>query len=88
MNAPTERAMEFFEKDSEAAMMLKQMLESGKPARAIAENLREYMKELNQFELVAIYLALEVPVLDATDFDEIANRALCDWYGAHSDYNL
>ena len=86
-NDPTQKAMEFFFRDDEAQKMLNELLESGKPARTIAEALHEYMNQLNRFELMAIYHQLMVHVIEATDWDEVANRALCDWYGAHSDNN-
>lgn len=87
MNEPTERALDFFYKDEEAQKVLNKLLESGKPARVIATTLQEYMNQLNRFELMAIYLKLTVHVIEATDWDELANRTLCDWYGAHSDNN-
>jgi hypothetical protein len=84
-NDSTQKAIEFFYRDDEAQKMLNELLESGKPARVIAETLHEYMSQLNRFELMAIYLRLMVPVLEATDWDEVANRALCDWHGARTD---
>jgi hypothetical protein len=83
----TEKAMEFFSHDDEAQKMLNELLESGKPASVIAEALQEYMNQLNRFELMGVYHQLQVHVVEATDWDEVANRALCDWYGAHTDNN-
>jgi hypothetical protein len=87
MTKITEKAMEFFYRDDEASKMLNALLEDGKPCRVIAAALEEYMNQLNRFELMGIYHQLQVHVVDATDWDEVANRALCDWYGAHSDNN-
>jgi hypothetical protein len=87
MNKVTEKAMDFFYKDDEASKVLKNLLDSGKPCRVIAQELADYIKQLNKFELMAIYHQLEVSVTDATDWDEVANFALCEWYGAHSDNN-
>jgi hypothetical protein len=86
-NQVTEKAMDFFYRDDEASKMLNELLESGKPARVIAEALQQYMNQLNRFELMGVYHQLQVHVIEATDWDEVANRALCDWYGAHSDNN-
>ena len=86
-NRVTEKAMEFFWHDDEAQQMLNELLESGKPARVIAEALQEYTNQLNRFELMGVYHQLQVHVVEATDWDEVANRALCDWYGAHTDNN-
>ena len=87
MNKITENAYDFFYKDEEAQRALKEMLESGKPGRVISDQMREYVSQLNKFMLIAIYSRLEVDVLEATDWDELANRAICDWYGAHTDNN-
>jgi len=84
-NQPTEKALEFFYRDADASNFINGLLEAGKPARTIAEALMEYMNQLNKFELMAVYHQLMVHVVEATDWDEVANRALCDWYGAHSD---
>lgn len=84
-NDPTQKAIEFFYRDDEAQKMLNELLESGKPATVIAEALHEYMNQLNRFELMAIYQQLMVHVIEATDWDEVANHALCDWYGARTD---
>jgi len=84
-NQPTEKALEFFYRDADASNFINGLLEAGKPARTIAEALQEYMNQMNKFELMAIYHQLMVHVVEATDWDEVANRALCDWYGAHTD---
>lgn len=86
-NKVTEKAMEFFWHDEDAQRMLNELLESGKPARVIADAMENYMNQLNRFELMGVYHQLQVHVVEATDWDEVANRALCDWYGAHSDNN-
>ena len=85
MNRPTEKALDFFYRDDDATKLLNELLESGKPAKVIADHLRQYMDQLNRFELMGVYHELMVHVIEATDWDEIANRALCDWYGAHTD---
>ena len=88
MNKITEKALDFFYHDEDAAKALNEMLESGKPCSVIANQLEEYMNQLNRFELMGIYHQLQVHVIEATDWNELANRVLCDWYGAHSDNNV
>jgi len=87
MTSETEKALDFFYRDEDALKLVNEMLESGKPCRVIAASLHEYMNQLSKFELMAIYHRLMVDVVEATDWDEVANRMLCDWYGAHSDNN-
>lgn len=87
MTSDTERAINFFYRDDDANKLLNELLESGKPCSVIADSLQEYMNQLNRFELMAVYHRLMVDVVEATDWNEIANHVLCDWYGAHTDNN-
>jgi hypothetical protein len=87
MNNTTQDAYQFFMKDEEAYKALSKLLESGETGQVISNEMREYVSRLNKFMLIAIYSRLEVDVVDATDWDELANRAICDWYGAHTDNN-
>ena len=87
MNNVTQNAYQFFMKDEEAYKALSKLLESGETGQAISDQMREYVSRLNKFMLIAIYSRLEVDVVEATDWDELANRAICDWYGAHTDNN-
>ena len=87
MNNVTQNAYQFFMKDEEAYKALSKLLESGETGQAISNEMREYVSRLNKFMLIAIYSRLEVDVVEATDWDELANRAICDWYGAHTDNN-
>jgi hypothetical protein len=87
MNNVTQDAYQFFMKDEEAYKALSKLLESGETGQVISSKMREYVSQLNKFMLIAIYSRLEIDVVDATDWDELANRAICDWYGAHTDNN-
>jgi hypothetical protein len=87
MNNVTQNAYQFFMKDEEAYKALSKLLESGETGQVISNEMREYVSRLNKFMLIAIYSRLEVDVVEATDWDELANRAICDWYGAHTDNN-
>ena len=87
MNNVTQNAYQFFMKDEEAYKALSKLLESGETGQTISDEMREYVSRLNKFMLIAIYSRLEVDVVEATDWDELANRAICDWYGAHTDNN-
>ena len=87
MNNVTQNAYQFFMKDEEAYKELSKLLESGETGQVISNEMREYVSRLNKFMLIAIYSRLEVDVVEATDWDELANRAICDWYGAHTDNN-
>jgi hypothetical protein len=87
MNNVTQNAYQFFMKDEEAYKALSKLLESGETGQTISDQMREYVSRLNKFMLIAIYSRLEVDVVEATDWDELANRAICDWYGAHTDNN-
>ena len=87
MNNVTQNAYQFFMKDEEAYKALSKLLESGETGQTISNEMREYVSRLNKFMLIAIYSRLEVDVVEATDWDELANRAICDWYGAHTDNN-
>jgi hypothetical protein len=87
MNNVTQNAYQFFMKDEEAYKALSKLLESGETGQVISDKMRQYVSQLNKFMLIAIYSRLEIDVVDATDWDELANRAICDWYGAHTDNN-
>ena len=87
MNNVTQNAYQFFMKDEEAYKALSKLLESGETGQTISDQMREYVSRLNKFMLIAIYSRVEVDVVEATDWDELANRAICDWYGAHTDNN-
>lgn len=87
MNNVTQNAYQFFMKDEEAYKALSKLLESGETGQVISNEMREYVSRLNKFMLIAIYSRLEIDVVEATDWDELANRAICDWYGAHTDNN-
>jgi len=87
MNNVTQDAYQFFMKDEEAYKALSKLLESGETGQVISSKMREYVSQLNKFMLIAIYSRLEIDVVEATDWDELANRAICDWYGAHTDNN-
>jgi len=87
MNNVTQDAYQFFMKDEEAYKALSKLLESGETGQVISSKMRQYVSQLNKFMLIAIYSRLEIDVVDATDWDELANRAICDWYGAHTDNN-
>ena len=80
MNKYTLKAYDFFVKDEEAADAIKELIDSGKPASAIAEHLEEYVAQLDLFLLMAIYHELKCTVVDATDWQEVAHLLLCDRY--------
>jgi hypothetical protein len=79
-NKPTNKAYEFFAGDPQAAKAVEEMIASGKPTCIVAQWLKEYMDQLSIRDHIRIYNELMVPVVEATNWDEVANLLLCDAY--------
>lgn len=78
MTKYTQKAYEFFLRDKEAYRFVEEIVASGKPSCVIAEQLEEYMDQLNAFMMIAIYHQLSVTPVEATDWKEVAHLLVCE----------
>lgn len=78
MNKYTERAYRFFSTDVEAKEALKNFLNDSHLTDRIANNLEEYSEQLSHMELLGIFRAVKVSVVEAVDWKEVAYLVLAD----------